>query len=391
MVIAAALGGLMCLGLLMEAMGDSDTPEEFTEDDDFSTPSTGEVVPLGEFINLPQEQVDDQPDAEREPEPDPLGLSSEPDEMADDQDSDDTDEDVYEVDLGTQTSGTVPVFTNFISAEDQITIEYEGARPEVSFGNVTEGPDTYSSIQLNGEEVGRVLVTPDAPLLGHNNIDLVALPQTLTNGDDYYVGTPDAELLIGRQGDDTIIGGGGADTLNGWAGEDILISHGSGGNLAGNSEDDYLEARKTTYGQYHLYGGEGDDTIVMHQNNASGWGHQGFHAYGGDGADEFHFVGTGPADAPLISRINDFDATQDSIWVDDAEIDLNNLAPGMRIVNYFDQQWLSIDDNILIGLEGFRMEAPAGVPTMSGSNMEAHFHAFPTNLAALPTVPFNNG
>ena len=390
MIIAAALGGLLCLGFVMETMGGTDAPDTSSEDEDFSASPTGQVVPLAEFISLPEEQIDDQPTQELEQEPDLQGLSPEDGDVVADHEDHDMSDPVYELDLTAQTSGAVPVFNSFIAAEDQIVIEYEGQRPEVSFGAVVDGNDTYSSIQLNGEEVGRVLVTPEAPLLGHSNVELVALPHRLGSEDDYYVGSPEAETLFGRQGDDTINGGGGADTLNGGAGEDVLISHGSGGRLAGISEDDYLEARKTSYGQYHLFGGEGDDTIVMHQNNASGWGHQGFHAYGGEGADEFHFVGTGLADAPLVSRINDFDATQDSIWVDDVEIDLDNLAAGMRLVSYHDQQWLAIDDNILIGLEGFRMDAPAGVPTMGDGTMEMHFHAFPTNLADLPTVPFIN-
>ena len=214
------------------------------------------------------------------------------------------------------------------------------------------------------------------------------MPINLTNSDDYYAGTSAAEHIIGRQGNDTIVGGGGSDTLNGWAGDDQLISHGAGGLLSGDTGDDYLEAKKTTYGQYHMYGGEGDDTFVMHLDNNHGWGHQGFHVYGRDQADEFHFVGVGTTNAPMLSRIDDFDASQDSIWVDGTEIDLHALPANMRIVDYYGQQWLVIDNNVMIGLEGARMYAPQGVPTMMGSAGEMHFHAFPSDLADLETVEF---
>jgi Ca2+-binding RTX toxin-like protein len=210
----------------------------------------------------------------------------------------------------------------------------------------------------------------------------------LTNDDDYFLGTTAAENVIGRQGDDTLIGNGGADSLVGWGGDDTLTSHGLGGMLSGNQGDDELYARKAGFGQYHLYGGEGDDRITMHLDNQAGWGHQGFHVDGGAGADEFRFVDVGTTDAPIVSRIEDFDPSQDSIWVDDEELDLNALPSDMRIIEYHGQQWLVINENIIIGLEGARMTAPEGVPTMMGSPEEMHFHMFPTNLAVLATVPF---
>ncbi len=214
------------------------------------------------------------------------------------------------------------------------------------------------------------------------------MPIYLTDQDDLYYATSAAEHIIGKKGDDVILGGGGHDTLEGWGGDDVLISHGSGGLLAGNTGDDYLEAKKTSYGQYHMYGGTGDDQLVMHLNNENGWGHQGFHVYGRDQADEFRFVGVETTNAPLLSRIDDFDASQDSIWVDATEIDLYNLPANMRIVDFHGQQWLVIDSNVMIGLEGARMYAPDGVPTMMGGAEEMHFHTFPTNIASLESVEF---
>lgn len=213
-------------------------------------------------------------------------------------------------------------------------------------------------------------------------------PLRLSNADDYHEGTSAAEHIIGRQGDDTIIGNGGTDTLVGWAGNDKLVSYGNGGHLSGNTADDTLEARKSGYGQYHMHGGEGDDTLIMHMENEYGWGHQSFHVYGDEGADTFRFVGDGTPNAPMVSRIDDFDPAVDSIWLDDEELDLNNLPEGMRIIEYHGQQWLVLNENAIVGLEPVRWDAPEGVPTLPNSNIEMHFHAFPTDLASMPGVSF---
>ncbi|MCD2363646.1 calcium-binding protein [Sulfitobacter mediterraneus] len=286
----------------------------------------------------------------------------------------------------------IPPITDYVPEQDQILIEYDETdfpNPNVTVETVSDGTNTISEISLNGQEIGSVVNPEDAPALDASEIGLVPMQTDLTSSDDYYVGTPDNERIIGRQGDDTIFGGGGADSLAGWGGDDELIHHGSGGRLSGNQGDDYLDARKTSYGQYHLYGGEGDDTLVMHLDNESGWGHQGFHAYGGDQADDFRFVGAETTNAPLLSRIEDFDASEDSIWVDDVEIDLNALPDDMRIVDFHEQQWLIIGTNIMIGLEGARADAPDGVPTMMGSTEEMHFHRFPIDPSSLPTVDFH--
>jgi len=291
----------------------------------------------------------------------------------------------------TSNSDPIRPITDYVAADDQILVEYDEAsfpNPVVTVETITDGDNTLSGISLNGQEIGSVLNTEEGPALSAGEIGLMPMSTNLTDGDDFHNGTPQDERIIGRQGNDTIFGGGGSDTLAGWGGDDELVSHGSGGRLSGNQGDDYLEARKTSYGQYHLYGGDGEDTFVMHLDNESGWGHQGFHAHGGDQADDFRFIGAEVANAPLLSRIEDFNASEDSIWVDDVELDLNALPEDMRIVSYHQQQWLLIGSDVMIGLEGARANAPDGVPTMMGSTEEMHFHPFPVNLADLATVQF---
>ena len=48
----------------------------------------------------------------------------------------------------------------------------------------------------------------------------------------------------------------------------------SGGDidLSGSVGNDILEAEKTGFGQYHMYGASGDDLLLMHLTNKEGWG-----------------------------------------------------------------------------------------------------------------------
>ena len=203
-------------------------------------------------------------------------------------------------------------------------------------------------------------------------------------GDDTLLGEAGNDLLVGGVGNDLIIGGGGADTLNGWAGNDTLIAHGStgtlGGILSGDTGDDYLEARKTGYGQYHMFGGEGNDTLVMDVTNTGlYWGHQGHHAFGRKGADKFVFTNIDSSIYNILGRIDDFDASRDSIWIDGQEIDLNAPPPNVRIVEYNGQQWIQIGSHILYALEGARL--------INGIE-EVHFTPFPTDISSLPEVDY---
>jgi Ca2+-binding RTX toxin-like protein len=364
-IIAAALFGTLCVGFFMDSVsGFEDSDESNAADDELYNQDAPnglwpweEEVDWDEEIDWQEETVPDQPMS--------AGVEDENDHM-DGNDQTTVDQVVLQNDVGGSSHGS--------NAPD------------------TDQPSTDPMANMNRHGSGHVMGNENAPTMstGDGSTENGSTPVRLTDDDDYYIGTSDAEHIIGRQGNDTIFGNGGVDTLVGWAGNDVLVSHGSGGHLSGNTDDDYLEARKTSFGQYHLHGGDGEDTLVMHLDNQSGWGNQGFHAYGGDEADEFRFVGAGTADSPLVSRLDDFDASQDSIWVDDVEIDLNALPADMRVVDYLGQQWLVVDDNAIVGLEAVRMNAPEGVPTLPGGNIELHFHAFPTNLADLPTVAFVN-
>ena len=286
----------------------------------------------------------------------------------------------------TSSENLVLPITGFVSGEDKILIEVDKeaeTAPDIWIETVVDGVETQSTIHKDGLEIAHVWHAPDSPALTVDDIEIVPSSPEFTDDDDIRSGNSDAERFVGGKGNDSVFGGGGADSLVGWGGDDVLVSDGRGGMLSGNQGDDYLEARKTGYGQYHLYGGEGDDTLVMHLDNAPRWGEQGFHVYGRDGADEFRFLDVENAHAPIVSRINDFDPKQDSLWVDDVKIDLSDLPDDMQIVSYLNQKWLLIEDKILIGLEGAKPMADPGIPTMGGSMEEKHFHEFPTDMSQL--------
>ena len=115
--------------------------------------------------------------------------------------------------------------------------------------------------------------------------------------------------------------------------------------------------------------------LVMDVTNMRGV--QGHHVYGGKGADRFEFVNVDDANVPIIGRIDDFDASQDSIWIEGNEIDLFDLPEGVDVVEYQDQFWLKIGENILYALEGAR-----------DGGSERHFAAWPEELNELKVVEF---
>jgi len=188
---------------------------------------------------------------------------------------------------------------------------------------------------------------------------------TTTNGDDAITGTFRDERLEGDRGNDTLIGGGGEDTLVGDDGNDVLIARNSSGitGLRGGNGDDYMMASLPGAGQIHMFGMAGNDTLVMDltkDGNAfrSSDGQQinfmGHHAYGGTGADTFSFVNVNSAAGLIIGRIDDFNASEDQIFVAGSLLDFDRLPSTVKIFEYNQQQWMQMGQNAFYVLEGAR-------------------------------------
>jgi Ca2+-binding RTX toxin-like protein len=184
-----------------------------------------------------------------------------------------------------------------------------------------------------------------------------------TNGNDRITGTQRAERLEGGNGNDTLIGGGGADTLVGDDGNDTLITNSGSGTtgLRGGNGDDYLFATLRGSGQVHMFGMDGNDTLVMDltkdPNRFSGGeqiSYMGHHAYGGTGADTFVFVNADAARGVIIGRIDDFNASEDRIMLEDRPLNLVRPPDNVRIFEFKAQQWLKIGNNAYYALEGAR-------------------------------------
>ncbi|MFD1882099.1 calcium-binding protein [Paracoccus pacificus] len=194
------------------------------------------------------------------------------------------------------------------------------------------------------------------------------------------LGTKAGEKLVGYKYNDFIVGNGGNDSITGGGGDDYIRAIGSGGLLSGQSGNDIIYAQKVGFGQFHMYGGEGNDTLILDMTNSKmSWGHQGHHVYGGSGSDKFVFQNIAKANHLITGRIDDFDNSRDSIWLGGQKLDLSNLPANVRVVEMHGQQWLSINDKALYNLEGPR-QMPGGE--------ETHFVHPSANPASLPTVKF---
>jgi Ca2+-binding RTX toxin-like protein len=206
---------------------------------------------------------------------------------------------------------------------------------------------------------------------------------TTTNGNDRIAGTGQNERLEGANGNDTLVGGGGADTLVGDGGNDRLIADNASGitGLRGGPGDDYLYATIEGSGQVHMFGGDGDDTLVMDLtkdpdrfSDGEQVRYTGQHAYGGGDRDTFAFVNESEASGVIIGRIDDFNASEDTLLLDDEVLDMRNLPDDVHLFAFKDQQWIRIGENAYFALEGAR-EGGAERHFLNASDLQAMLRA----------------
>lgn len=177
----------------------------------------------------------------------------------------------------------------------------------------------------------------------------------------------------------------GVDIILGQRGDDVLDLSVSGGGAYGGMGDDTLIGGGPGVRQAHMYGGPGNDTIFLNTSKAAA--PYGDHAWGGEGSDAFHFT-TSPGETTRITgRLDDFDHSRDSLWLNGTKIDLYNLPHNVRIVQEYGQPWILIDNRILYGLEGARQFAGAidadydgdgeSIEFGNGETEETHFIDWP--------------
>ena len=197
--------------------------------------------------------------------------------------------------------------------------------------------------------------------------------------------------VIGTDHADTIHGGTGVVDIRGWAGDDLLFGGVRGGLISGGRGNDTIYtfgfgAPLSQQFQTHAYGDWGNDTFYLgmarynYDTYANRFGH---HVFGGHGADRFIFSRVAQGDQKITGRIDDFDPTQDSIWIENVRVNLNDLPDNVRIVQHLGQQWILIDNRILYALEGAR-HASSTVQSdgrNSESSEENHFIYWPEEWA----------
>lgn len=204
------------------------------------------------------------------------------------------------------------------------------------------------------------------------------------HGQHRLVGTIRDDIVDGRSYETVVI--------DGWAGNDILYGGRFGGRVSGGTGNDTIygyghgHANPTRY-QTHLMGDAGDDTLIFDVSTqvtdkfSFRFGHHGF---GDSGRDRFVFIGVRDSNQRIVGRIDDFDLSQDEIWIEDEKLDLHAPPSNVRVVAHNGQQWLLINERILYALEGARhgsATVDAGGRN-ADSNEEDHFIDWPTAWAA---------
>ncbi|MBE9184868.1 S8 family serine peptidase [Microcoleus sp. LEGE 07076] len=146
-------------------------------------------------------------------------------------------------------------------------------------------------------------------------------------GNDFIVGSSDAERLSGDNGNDRLLGGGNSDTLFGGVGNDLL--NGGAGNdlLFGNQSSDTLQGGR---GDDALNGGSGSDVLVGDAGKDT--------LTGGLGADTFVLRSdTAVSDPAAADIITDFNSFVDAIGLTDnlteADLILEEIAIAPGISN----------------------------------------------------------
>lgn len=194
--------------------------------------------------------------------------------------------------------------------------------------------------------------------------------------------------------------------------ENILDGRTSGFGIHAYDGNDTIIARADeNVGQIHIWASSGNDQINMefHYDGSKSYD-KGHHVRGdhdgssANGSDTFNFANIEdlPSGVTVVGRIEDFDASRDTIEFNGTAIDLNNLPSYAKIVEYNathndgsdPQQWLLIKNSnggqIFYALEGARVDMN-GNGGANGGNQEDHFvkeDDLPNTLWGLGAVSF---
>lgn len=168
-------------------------------------------------------------------------------------------------------------------------------------------------------------------------------------------------------------------------GESLKIK--DSGMISGLRGDDKLYIFKSGHfkgKQIHAFGGDGDD--IIHIDISVSDKHDfvnGSHVFGGLGADKLILQVNDYEAGKTVNRIDDFSHGEDELYIQRNDrtvtrINLNNLGPGIELIEFHNQQALLIDRKAIVILEGARManSLPKGVSNPGHDDEENHFPAW---------------
>lgn len=195
----------------------------------------------------------------------------------------------------------------------------------------------------------------------------------------------------------------------------VTPTQNNGPSFGTNGRDVYHAKASNGLGQIHIYAKGGDDVLNLGFDTITKFSH-GHHVRGGHGAiggsegrDTFNFTDLHKVKDTVVGRIEDFDASRDTIKIGGTVLDLNNIGAfshrnvtSVKIVEYNGahndagsqaQQWLLINTKaggeIFYALEGARVDMTGNGGANSGQQ-ERHFvlESDLPNLATLASKPF---
>lgn len=187
-------------------------------------------------------------------------------------------------------------------------------------------------------------------------------------------------------------------------------------NQGGNGADIFNLTATAGPAQIHTYGRGGNDTFNL-SFGPIGTYSSGHHVRGGEhvvtdliasssGSDTFNFINTNNVSSIAVGRIEDFDASRDTIRVEGTTLNFSSLPSNVRVVefngNHNDpgadpQQWLLIKTNasssnpgyIFYALEGARVDMNGNGGSNNGAQ-EKHFLSPGTVTESTLASLFNN-
>lgn len=217
------------------------------------------------------------------------------------------------------------------------------------FTNVSYAKNNFLGVEINGAlhaAKGAVTIPLTVGTL-HSNSE-----RSLTQGNDFWVGTRKSDKVSAGDGNDVLAAGAGNDTLRGGGGNDLMFGEAGRDSLIGGAGNDTIFGG---LGNDLLYGWDGNDLLLGGTGNDGIYGNEGNDTlsggdgddylcggsgtdvlFGGAGADTFAFRGQQPNS---VSYIKDFEVLHDR------QLILASVAGGPLTIDMID----SYSGGLMIG------------------------------------------